>query len=134
MKVNVPTLQRDVVIVACAISAGIHGALAPEHFEEGRGAGGGFVAATVVLALLALALTRWADTKIAAVVAAFTFAALIVAYVLAVTTGFPVLHPEVESPDRLAVVTKAIEAAGLLAALAHVRYSQPKGRLHEAHA
>ena len=28
-------LRRDVVILACAVSAGIHGALAPEHFAEG---------------------------------------------------------------------------------------------------
>jgi hypothetical protein len=39
-------LSRDVVILACAISAGIHGALAPKHFAEGVGAGAGFVAAT----------------------------------------------------------------------------------------
>jgi len=50
-------LSRDVVILACAISAGIHGALAPSHFAEGVGAGAGFVAATVVLALLAVVLT-----------------------------------------------------------------------------
>ena len=37
-------LKADVVILACAISAGIHGALAPHHFSEGAGAGFGFVA------------------------------------------------------------------------------------------
>ena len=29
-------LRTDVVILACAISAGIHGALAPEHFARGH--------------------------------------------------------------------------------------------------
>ena len=31
-----------VVVLASAISAGIHAALAPGHFEEGSGAGAGF--------------------------------------------------------------------------------------------
>ena len=38
-RVTLAELRRDVVIVACAVSAGIHGALAPEHFGEGTGAG-----------------------------------------------------------------------------------------------
>ena len=41
-------LRGDVVILACAISAGIHGALVPTHFDEGAGAGAGFLLATVV--------------------------------------------------------------------------------------
>ena len=47
-------LRRDLVIVVCAISAGIHGALTPEHFAEGTGPGTGFAAATVALAALAI--------------------------------------------------------------------------------
>ena len=47
-------VERDVVIVACAISAGVHAALAPEHFAEATGAGVGFVVATVLLAALAV--------------------------------------------------------------------------------
>jgi uncharacterized protein (DUF1499 family) len=43
------------VILACAISAGIHGALVPEHFDEGAGAGLGFASATVLLAAFAAA-------------------------------------------------------------------------------
>ena len=50
-------LKGDVVILACAISAGIHGALVPGHFDEGTGAGLGFVAATVALAGLVVWLT-----------------------------------------------------------------------------
>ena len=41
--VSARRLRRDVVILACAISAGIHGALVPDHFDEGDGAGLGFV-------------------------------------------------------------------------------------------
>jgi hypothetical protein len=70
-------LRRDVVILACAISAGIHGALAPGHFAEGIGAGGGFVAATVVLALLAIVLTRRPNSRLALAGAVGVFVGLI---------------------------------------------------------
>jgi hypothetical protein len=107
-------VRRDVVILACAISAGIHGALAPEHFAEGSGAGIGFVAATVLLAAVAVALTFGYERALGA--AAAVFAVLLVSYALAVTTGVPLLHPDPEPVDGLALATKAIEAVGLIAA------------------
>ena len=67
--------RRDVVILACAISAGIHGALAPEHLREGAGAGGGFIASTILLGALAIWLTLRAD-RAAFVVAVAVFAGL----------------------------------------------------------
>jgi hypothetical protein len=97
-------VRRDVVILACAISAGIHGALVPEHFAEGMGPGVGFVVATGALAFVAAAL----NLRLAS-------------YALAITTGLPVLHPDSEPVDGLALATKAIEAAGLLAALGPTR-------------
>jgi hypothetical protein len=109
-------LSRDVVILACAISAGIHGALAPGHFAEGMGAGAGFVVATVVLAVMATVLTRHPSSVAAHAVSAGVFAGLIGSYALATTTGLPVLHPEPERVEALALVTKAIEAAGAVAA------------------
>ena len=130
-------LRRDVVILACAISAGIHGALAPAHFDEGTGAGVGFVASTVLLAGIAIALTVRPDAQLPLVGAALVFAGLLGSYVLATTTGFPVLHPEPEPVDGLALATKAIEAIGLVTALALLRHRpavshsliQPKGTL-----
>jgi len=113
------TLLRDVVIVACAISAGIHAALTPEHFREGAGAGGGFLVATVLLAALAVAQTWRRDAAVAAA-AVLTLSGLIGSYALAVTTGVPLLHPDVEPVDGLALATKTIEAVGLLAALAQL--------------
>ena len=51
-------LRRDLVILVCAISAGIHGALAPEHFAEGtRTPASASSPSTVLLAALAVALT-----------------------------------------------------------------------------
>jgi hypothetical protein len=74
------TAKRDLLVVACAISAGIHAALASG-------------------------------------LTATTLAALIVLYAVAAATGIPVLHPDVDPVDRIAVATKAVELVGL--ALAH---------------
>jgi hypothetical protein len=110
-------LERDTVIVACAASAGIHAALTPEHFAEGVGAGVGFLAATVLLGGLAVALTRQPAGLAATGAACAVLAGLLASYVVATTTGFPLLHPEPESIDRLALATKALEALGLVAVL-----------------
>jgi hypothetical protein len=134
--VSLAELRGDVVILACAISAGIHGALVPGHFDEGIGAGLGFVAATVALAGLVVWLTWRPANASALAAAALTLGGLIASYALATTTGLPVLHPDPEPVDGLAVVTKAIEAAGLLAASSLLwrprvaaTLPQPKGRL-----
>jgi hypothetical protein len=109
------------VILACAVSAGIHGALAPEHFAEGTGAGVGFVASTVALGALVVAMTLRPASVIALTAAAAVLAGLLASYGLAVTTGLPVLHADREPVTGLALATKAIEAVGLLAAWSLVR-------------
>jgi hypothetical protein len=127
-------VRRDVVILACAISAGIHGALVPDHFTDGTGAGVGFVAATVMLAALVVAMTLRPASALAFAGAAAVLAGLLVSYALATTTGLPVLLPDPEPVDGLALTTKAIEAVGLLAASGLARRPsvavtvlQPKG-------
>ena len=126
-------LRTDIVVLTCAISAGIHGALVREHFGEGAGAGLGFLVATVLLAGLAVALT-YKPTQAALAAAVLVFAGLIASYFLAVTTGVPVLHPDVEPVDGLALFAKAIEIAGLVTATTQIRrpsfvldFNQPKG-------
>jgi hypothetical protein len=114
-------VERDVVVLAGAISAGIHGALVPGHFAEGTGAGVGFLAATVALVVLVVALTFSPASPLALTGAAGVFAGLIVAYALATTTGLPLLHPGPEPVDGLALATKAVEAVGLLAAITQAR-------------
>jgi CHASE2 domain-containing sensor protein len=128
-------LRIDFVILACAVSAGIHGALAPDHFEEGTGVGFGFVAATVLLAVLAAYLTR-RPTQLALAATAAVFAGLIASYGLAITTGVPILHPEPEAVDGLALFTKAVEGIGVLLAASQLRrprlgfhFTQAKGHL-----
>jgi hypothetical protein len=108
---------RDGVIVACAASAGIHAAVAPEHFAERTAAGVGFLASAVLLAVLAVAMTRRPSSLLAVALAGATLAGLLAAYALAITSGVPVLHPEPEPVDGLALTTKAIEALGLFLAL-----------------
>jgi hypothetical protein len=109
-------LKRDLLIVTCGVSAGIHGALVPEHLRESTAAGGGFIAATVLLVALVIALTLRSDLRPAAAAAALTLAGLLVSYALVVWHGLPVLHPETEPVDALALATKAIEGAGLVLA------------------
>jgi hypothetical protein len=108
--------RGDVVVLACAVSAGVHGALAPGHFDEGLGAGLGFAAATIALAGLVVWLTQRPASRIALGTAGATLSGLLVSYGLAITTGLPVLHPDPEPVDDLALATKAIETVGLLAA------------------
>ena len=110
-----PVLQRDVLILVCAISAGIHAALVPEHLEEGRAAAGGFAISAVLLAALAVALTIRL-TPFLLLSAAALLIGLLVSYALAITTGVPILHPDVEPVEGLALFTKAVEIAGLVAA------------------
>jgi hypothetical protein len=128
-------LRTDLIILTCAISAGIHAALVPDHFEEGAGAGLGFVAATVLLAVLAVVLT-FRPTQLGLVATGAVLAGLIVSYALVITTGFPVLHPEPEAVNALALFSKAIEAIGLVLAASALRrpslaptLTQPEGTL-----
>lgn len=104
-------MKRDLVVGACAVSAGVHAALAPAH-------GVSFVGAAVVLAALAVALTTRPADSTALSLAGAVLAGLIAAY------AFVVLR-EAEPVDALALFTKAVEAVGLLAAAASLR---PKGR------
>ena len=118
-------LARDLAIVACAVSAGVHGALVPTHLAESTAAGSAFAASAVVLAGLAVALTS-RPTPASAAGTAAVLGGLLAAYAVAVTTGMPVLHPEPEAIDGLGLFTKAVEATGLIAATHLVR---PRGAL-----
>jgi hypothetical protein len=120
-------VARNLVIVACAVSAGIHGALAPAHFTESAGAGIGFAVAAALLATLAVAFA-WRPTVRALSGAAAVLAGLLASYVLAVTTGLPLLHPEPEPVEALALVTKAVEAIGLVAAVHLLLAPTPRPR------
>jgi hypothetical protein len=133
--VTLAELRSDLVILACGISAGIHGALVPSHFDEGTGPGLGFAAATVALTGIVMWLTRSPADMLALAAGAATLSGLIVSYAFAITTGVPVLHPHPEPLDGLALATKAVEAVGVLAATSLLRrraaitHTRPKGAL-----
>jgi hypothetical protein len=122
-------LERDAVIVACAISAGIHAALTPAHFAEGLGAGIGFLVATVLLAGLAVTLTRQDGTALW-FLTSLALAGLIASYLLAVTSGLPVLNPQPERVQGLAVATKIVEVVGLALAIDLLRHGRPAAAFH----
>jgi hypothetical protein len=123
------------LVIACAISAGIHGALVPSHLDEGTGPGLGFAVATLALAGIVAWLTWLPASTLALVAAAATLSGLLASYALAITTGVPLVHPHPEPADGLALATKAIELAGLLAATNLLRrrvatpLTRPKGAL-----
>lgn len=128
--------ERDVLVVACAVSAGIHAALVDDHFAEGMGPGLGFTVAAVLLVASVVGLTYQPTSTVALAAAGIVLAGLLASYVLATTTGPPLLHPDPEPVDGLAFATKAIEAVGLLAAV-HLMWrdrpsvalvTRPKGR------
>ena len=112
-----PELRRDVVIVVCAISAGIHAALVPEHLRESAASGRAFIAAAVLLAVVIVGLTYRPGRVAPLAAAALVLAGLLTSYALAATAGVPFVHPEPERVDGLALVTKAVELIGLAVAL-----------------
>jgi hypothetical protein len=77
----------------------------------------GFAAATVALAAVVVALTLRPASAFALAGAATVLAGLLAAYGLAVMFGVPLLHPDPEPVEGLALATKAIEAVGLVAAV-----------------
>ena len=113
---RIAEVERDLVIVACGISAGIHAALVPVHLDEGRGAGGAFALAATILGVFAVALTREPSPPVLAGAAA-ALTGSIVAYAVAISSGLPLVHPEREAVEGLALLTKALEGIGLLAAV-----------------
>ena len=116
-------IERDVVITACAISAGIHAALTPDHLAEGAGAGAGFAIATVLLAAVAAELTRAVSTAALAGAAAL-FAGLLVSYGLAVTTVCA--PPSARGSCRRArLVHQGRRGLGLLAAASLLSHRRP---------
>jgi hypothetical protein len=108
------TLARNVAVIACATSAGVHAGLVPEHLAEDPKLGVAFALASVLLVALAVALARSSRAAVPAVV---LLAVLIASYGASRTVGLPLAREHIEPLDALGVIAKAVEAAGLIAAL-----------------
>jgi hypothetical protein len=101
------------LLVACAFSAGVHVALAPDHLGESALLGLGFLGSAAMLLALGLGIyARPGSVRLPPLIALLS-SALLAAYVASRTVGLPVLHPAPESVDAVGVITKAVEVIAL---------------------
>jgi hypothetical protein len=110
-------MNRTVLLLAGAVSAGVHAGLAPEHLHERLPLGASFVAAAAAAALAVAALVLRPASPWPPRVLGALLGGLVVAYALTRLTALPPLDPEREALDLLGVCTCAVEAAGLAAAV-----------------
>ena len=111
-------LTENLLVAACAISAGVHVALAPAHVRESTITGAGFALAAVLLIAVAVAVTAdaWSG-RFTARSAAVLLAGLIGAYGISRSVGLPFGDEGVERVDVIGAVTEVVQLAGLGAAL-----------------
>src|ERR671910_1856142 len=105
------------LLVACAFSAGVHIALAPEHLGESALLGLGFLGSAALLLALGLGIYARPESFRLPPLIAFLSAALIAAYVASRTVGLPVLHPAPEAVDPVGVITKGVEVVAVVLSL-----------------
>ena len=108
-------MNRTVLLLAGAVSAGVHAGLAPEHLHEWPPLGAAFVAAAAAAALAVAALVLRPESLWPPRILGALLGGLIVAYALTRLAALPPLDPDREPLDLLGVCTCAAEAAGLLA-------------------
>ena len=106
-----------IVVAACAISAGVHAGLVPEHLREAPQVGVAFVVAAGLLLAAATALAIRPGGLGAAQGAALLLAGLVAFYATSRTTGIPLLEPRAEPLDAVGATTKPVVGLGLVAAL-----------------
>jgi hypothetical protein len=111
------TLARNVVLVACAASAGVHAGLVPSHLVENMWLGFAFGVSVGLLLALIVSLWHAGDPRRRAAPAAAVLAALVVAYSLSRTVGLAPLEEHIEPVDAIGLLTQGVQVAGLLAAL-----------------
>src|SRR3954453_19100407 len=110
---------RNVVAACCAVSAGVHAALVPEHLGEDVLLGTGFAVAAVLLFGSPRAFSGRRPVLAGAPLAtALLLVALMVAYVLSRPVGLPFVGTEVEPFDAVGVATQVVQAVALAAAIA----------------
>jgi hypothetical protein len=109
--------HTGLLTLAVTFSAGIHAALVPEHLEEMPRLGYAFIGAAVIGAVLAAALvSRPRDRRLPLVAAVFCLGQ-IGAWALFVTLPVPGFSGTPESVENIALVSKAVEAVGVVLAL-----------------
>jgi hypothetical protein len=96
--------------MACAVSAGVHGALVVPHAGESTRMAVAFVVGTVALALAALGLALMPTPAVSAATAALLLG-VAMAYLLSRTGGIPGLTEHPEPFDTLGVALSVLEVA-----------------------
>ena len=108
-------IARELLMVAVAGSAGVHAALAPAHAAEGLAIAVMFALSAGVLGAVAVAVDGAGRPAVYALAAAL-LASLLTAYAASrLTTLWPLAHAE--NVDAIGLLTKLLEAVGLVAAL-----------------
>ena len=116
------TILRYAVTMVCA---GIHAALVRPHVEEaGLLLGAAFAAASLALAVAALAVRQPRHDAWAPVAAGAVLCVIAVSYLLSRTTGLPLLITDREGLDPLGVLTTGAELVGALAAVVLIRQKE----------
>jgi hypothetical protein len=115
----------EVVVFACAATAGIHAGIVPEHLHEEPRLGFAFIIAVLLLVGTAAAIVLRPLDRRAQRVAALLLGGLAVAYAGSRTTGIPLLAPESEAVDAVGLAAVAVELVGAAFALS---LGQPIGR------
>lgn len=107
----------DVVVLACAASAGAHAGLVPEHVRETPQLGAAFIVSVVLLLAAAAALALRPESVRASQAAALLLAGLIAAYAASRSIGIPWLEARPEAFDAVGLTTKLVEGLGVVFAL-----------------
>jgi len=105
------------VAAACAVSAGAHAGLVPEHLREAPQLGVAFVLAAGLLLAAATALAIRPGSLGVARGTALLLVGLLAFYAASRTTGIPLLERRAEPLDEVGVTAKAVEGLGLVFAL-----------------
>ena len=114
----------DLCALACAASAGVHGALVAPHASEADMACA-LVLVTTGLAIAAMGLALQPSTVTSAASAAL-LVAVATAYLLSRTTGIPRLTDHPEPFDALGVAVSTLEVAAAVVAVVAVRQLNPR--------
>lgn len=110
---------RTLVAAVCAVSAGIHAALVPDHLHEaGPRLASAFAVSAALLAIAATLVRNPGHHPWPVAFAVGVLTANVLAYLLSRTAGLPGLIPQPEQLDLLGLVTTTAEVVGVAAGVA----------------